>query len=86
MTVIVHGVFQNEQLELSPGDDEKIPSEMRFWWEEWIDNQEPVGLPHWKRVPSFVEPAGFVAGCLALMPRATVDGFDVPQPDPDVDY
>jgi hypothetical protein len=46
-----------------------------------------VGLQHWRRVPSFDEPEGFVAGCVWWLHRVdAVEGFDVPEPDPDLTY
>lgn len=93
MSAIVRGTFDEDQLELVAGQDDppeegdELPALFRLYWDTWIEDQEPVGLPWFKRVPSYMEDEGFVAGCLAMFgPDCEIEGFEVPEPDPELEY
>lgn len=85
MTVSVSGVRNDREVTFELG--KPLPPDVRETWEALIRNDQRVGLQWWREVPSFTEPAGFVAAAIACLDRVEkVEGFEVPQPRPGVLY
>jgi hypothetical protein len=62
-----------------------LPDDLRISFDEAIADGFRVGYQWWRRVPSYDEAEGFVAGCIWWLDEVErIVGFDVPEPDPDV--